>query len=421
MGFDVNVDNFSFSYPPVLPGSDPVRVLDGVDFRVESCEAVAILGRVGAGKTTLCMALNGLVPHATGGVVQGNVTMLGQNTKECTVADLSRQVGMLFQDPETQLVQMRVEDEIAFGLENLGISSEEMEERVTWALDAVGLTEYRDRSPLLLSGGEKQRVALAAILAMRPRLLVLDEPTASLDPAGKTEVFRALARLRREQDLTIIIATQEMERVARFVGRVLVLHEGKIAEEGAPAQVFQKVARLQEMGIGVPQAAELAHRLGQRTKQRYRFCDNSAAYKQLRHRARQLEMRKLNMPPPAQPQPRPNPFIDRHALEIENLSYIYPDGLVALREINLTIHQGEFVALMGPNGAGKTTLARHFDGLITPTRGRVLVERRDTRTVPVAELARIVGYAFQNPDHQIFAPTVDEEIAFGAAHAGATG
>ena len=415
---DILIQNLFYAYPPAREGADPASVLRGVSFEVGRGEFVALLGRVGAGKTTLCMALNGLVPHATGGIFRGDVFILGQNSKTRAIADLARTVGLVFQDPESQLTQMRVEDEVAFGPENLGVPAAEIEERVTWALNAVGLADYRDRSPLLLSGGEQQRLAIAAMLAMRPQVLVLDDPTASLDPAGKAAVFRVLAELRRVHEITIFMATQELERIARFADRILVLHGGEIARQGPPADLFADVPRLQEWGLGAPQVAELGHLLAQRTGKRCRFVSMADAYTQLRRQARQAHVKKPHAPPVEPAAPRPNPFADRGQVVLEHVSYTYGDGTVGLQDVSLSLAAGEFVALLGPNGSGKTTLAKHLDGLLKPTEGRVLVERSDTRKTRVAELARRVGYAFQNPDHQIFAPTVKEEIAFGPRNQG---
>jgi len=414
----IQINDLHYAYPPRIQGEAPVEILRGVNLQVDRGEFVALLGRVGAGKTTLCMTLNGLVPHATGGIFRGDVTVLGRNTKRHAIADLAQAAGLVFQDPETQLTQMRVEDEVAFGLENLGVPSEEIEERVMWALDAVGLAAYRDRSPLLLSGGEKQRVAIAAMLAMRPQVLVLDEPTANLDPAGKGSVFNLLARLAHERQITILLATQEIERVARYAGRVLILHDGRIGMDGAPAEIFSQAPRLREWGVGVPQLAELSDDLSRQTGRSYHFIRLGQAFAQLRAErsagfanSRQVapdELPTSNLQPPTSNLQRPT-----SNLQLDNVSFTYPDGTPALRDVSLTIGAGEFVALLGPNGSGKTTLAKHLNGLLKPARGRVLVAGRDTRPLRVAELARLVGYVFQNPDHQIFAATVEDEVAFG--------
>ncbi|MEJ5198150.1 MAG: energy-coupling factor transporter ATPase [Anaerolineae bacterium] len=413
MSPDISIQNLFYAYPPLREGDEAVPVLKGINLQIERGEFVALLGRVGAGKTTLCMALNGLVPHATGGIFRGDVFILGQNTKQHTVSDLARSVGLVFQDPESQIVQMRVEDEVAFGCENLGIAPAEIEERVTWALNAVGLSDYRERSSLLLSGGEKQRVAIAAMLAMRPQVLVLDEPTASLDPAGKAAVFKVLADLRDRHEITIVMATQELERIARFADRVIVLHQGQIGLDGSPQEVFGQVARLQEWGIGAPQMAELGHLLTLRTGRRHHFIELADAYRDLRRQARKLHMDRLRLPVERAPRDRARSVADEPQVVVRELSFAYSDGTVALKDVNLDIYPGEFVALLGPNGSGKTTLAKHLNGLLRPTRGKVVVEHQDTRTTRVAQLAHFVGYAFQNPDHQIFAATVQEEVAFG--------
>jgi energy-coupling factor transporter ATP-binding protein EcfA2 len=451
------IHDLHYAYPSPVHGGAAVQVLRGVNLQVGRGEFVALLGRVGAGKTTLCMALNGLVPHATGGSFRGDVMVLGRNTKQHPVADLARSVGLVFQDPETQLTQMRVEDEIAFGLENLGVPSEEIEARVTWALNAVGLADYRDRSPLRLSGGEKQRVAIASMLAMRPQVLVLDEPTANLDPAGKAELFNLLARLARERQMTILLASQELERVARYADRILALQDGQIGLDGPPAEVFSQVARLQEWGVGVPQLAELAHLLARQTGRPFNFIRMGQAYTQLRAEQSAMSSSKNNLRTSAGRAPTPDalavlpeeppPLVGTHTwtgalpesagqadgrevpasvtpgvrnagspqsqIVLEGVSFSYPDGTPALRDVNLTVGTGEFVALLGPNGSGKTTLAKHLNGLLKPARGHVLLDGRETRAARVAELARQVGYVFQNPDHQIFAATVGEEVAFG--------
>ncbi len=407
----IRIDDLHYAYPSYVREGQPVKVLRGVNLTVAPGQFVALLGRVASGKTTLCMALNGLVPHATGGVFRGQVWVAGLDTRRHPIADLARTVGLVFQDPETQLTQMRVEDEIAFGPENLGLPAAEIEARVAWALRAVGLEAYRDRSPLRLSGGEKQRVAIAAMLAMRPQVLVLDEPTANLDPAGKASVLGVLAKLARERRIAILVATQELDRVARHADRVVVLHEGRIGMDAPPAEVFAQVARLQEWGIGLPQAVELGHLLTQRIGRPYRFDDMGQAFRILHSEVRAAPPASI---PAALPAAASSPAVPAAPqIMLEAVAFSYPDGIEALRGLNLAVRPGEFVVLLGPNGSGKTTLAKHLNGLLKPCRGRVLIDGRDTRSARVAELARQVGYVFQNPDHQIFSATVADEIAFG--------
>lgn len=268
---DIVIEGLHYSYPSLTPDGEPIVALRGIDLRVESGEFLALMGRIGAGKTTLCLSLNGLVPHATGGVIGGEVIVLGRNTKTQTVAELSAQVGLVFQNPEEQLFHLRVEDEVAFGPENLGLPREEIARRVTWALRAVGLEEFRQRSPLSLSGGEKQRLAIAAVLAMRPRILVLDEPTASLDPQGAAEVFATLREMRQRMPLTIVMATQDSEWVAEQADRLAVLDQGRIALLGPPDELLSQVERLHARGVGVPQVAEAAAQLNARLGTAFRF------------------------------------------------------------------------------------------------------------------------------------------------------
>lgn len=407
----ISIEDLHYAYPPLIADRAPVDILRGVTSQVARGELVGLIGSVGSGKTTLCMCLNGLVPHVTGGQFRGRVLVAGQDTRRRPVAALARWAGLVFQDPEAQLTQMRVEDEIAFGPENLGLPRDEIRTRVTWALEAVGLRDHQGRSPLALSGGEKQRVAIAAMLAMQPEVLVLDDPTANLDPAGKATIFNVLTELTRRRGLAVVVASQDLELVARHADRVLVLHEGRIGLAGQPDEVFGQVARLREWGLAAPQLAELADLLGQRTGRAFSFAHVDQAYERL----------KVELTPDAGPPRQQDGWGVAAAIQqpaccpqisLQKVAYAYPDGTPALRRVDLSVAPGEFVALLGPNGSGKTTLAKLLNGLLRPTAGRVVISGRDTRAVRVPELARTVGYVFQNPDHQIFAATVADEVAF---------
>lgn len=254
----IEIDNLKFSYPTYNKDEQAVNVLDGLTLKIKRGEFLSIMGATGAGKTTLCLALNGIIPHTSGGCFGGNVKVCGVNTKETDVPHLAQKLGIVFQDPESQLFCMTVQDEVAFGLENMGVPRDEMHQRVYAALEAVGVRHLAERSPFHLSGGQKQRVAIASMLAMEPEILILDEPTSGLDPVGKEEVFGVVSKLKDEKNMTIIMIEQDSERVAEFSDRVVIMDRGKIVLEDTPRMVFKQVGLLREIGVSIPQVAELA-------------------------------------------------------------------------------------------------------------------------------------------------------------------
>jgi energy-coupling factor transport system ATP-binding protein len=267
----VSIENLSYSYPPFRAGEEGLKALDGVSLSFARGEFVSIMGPTGAGKTTLCLAMNGIVPHSTGGCFGGKVLVCGIDTRHADASTLALKVGIVFQDPESQLFSMTVEDEVAFGLENLSVPKDEMRDRVHRSLDAVGMASLGGRSPFRLSGGQKQRVAIAAMLAMEPEVLILDEPTSGLDPIGKQEVFAVVDGLRKSRNMTIVMVEQESEKIAEFSDRVFVVDSGKIAAAGAPREVFDDVERMREVGVSVPQVREVAHILNGRLGRGYDF------------------------------------------------------------------------------------------------------------------------------------------------------
>ncbi|MFQ5855065.1 MAG: energy-coupling factor ABC transporter ATP-binding protein [Anaerolineae bacterium] len=279
----VLIEALHFAYPPLQPGGESVAVLQGVHLQVAAGECLAVMGPTGAGKTTLCLALNGLVPQATGGDFEGRIVVAGRDTRQHSVAALSQMAGLVFQDPEAQLFSMSVEEEVAFGLESLGLPQPVMAERIAWALSVVRLEGVRNRSPYQLSGGQKKRLAIAAVLAMRPAILILDEPTAGLDPVGKIEVLRVVAELRRLEGTTVILVEQDPEVVASFADRVAVLDEGHIVRQGSPRAVLSDVEALHRLGLAAPQISELASRLNHREGTAFAFITEGEAYQALRN------------------------------------------------------------------------------------------------------------------------------------------
>lgn len=267
----ISIENLHYAYPPLLPDGAPVAVLRGIDLAVERGEFLSLMGPTGAGKSTLCLALNGLVPQSTGGVIRGRVTVLGRDTRRTPVPELAARIGMVYQDPESQLFCTTVADEVAFGPESLSVPVPEIQERVDWALDVVKMGAYQERSPTQLSGGQKQRVAIAASLAMLPEVLVLDEPTASLDPMGQLEVFGVVEDLCRRRNMTIVMVSQDAEHVAQFSDRLAILVEGRIVREDAPLRVFEDADALAELGVAAPQVSEAAAILNRRHGTDYCF------------------------------------------------------------------------------------------------------------------------------------------------------
>ena len=249
----VVIQEFSYAYP------DGDWALRDISLRVEQGEFLSIMGANGAGKSTLCLALNAIVPQATGGRIRGNVTVNGLNTKEHPVATFAQQVGIVFQNPESQLFSTSAEAEVAFGLENLGLARDDMQDRVDWALDLLRIGHLRDRPPSQLSGGERQRLAIASVLAMSPQVLVLDEPSANLDSSGKRELLSALQDLKKgAAELTVIMAEHECELIAEFSDRIAVLDGGWLTQLETPERLFSDVVGMHALGLGVPQVSELA-------------------------------------------------------------------------------------------------------------------------------------------------------------------
>jgi energy-coupling factor transporter ATP-binding protein EcfA2 len=273
----IQIDQLYYSYPSPLPGGAPIEVLRGVDLTVESGEFLSLMGPTGAGKSTLCMALNGLVPQTTGGSIGGQVAVLGRDPRRTPVAEMAMHVALVFQDSEAQLFTSTVEEELAFGMENLGIAPEEMDRRIEWALQVVNLAGCRFRSPVELSGGQKQRVAIAAGLVMLPQVLVLDEPTSGLDPVGQFEVLGAIAQLRRELHTTVVMVSQDAEQVADFADRVAILSEGRIARHDEPLAIFQDARFMDEVGLAVPQVTRVGVTLNADLSSSFSFCTLDAA------------------------------------------------------------------------------------------------------------------------------------------------
>ena len=394
----LQIENLSWKYE----GSTELA-LDKINLEINKGEFMTIMGRTGAGKSTLCKCINSLIPRRSRGAIKGTVKIAGLDTKKSNFYEITDKVGIVFQDPETQFVMMTVEDEIALGLENKGFSPEDIRVKIIEVMKRIGLdTEYMQKTPTELSGGEKQKVAIAMMLALDPELILLDEPTSDLDPVGKTMIFEVIEKLRKKRDTTIILVSHESERIAKFSDKIVILDKGKIVLQGNTKEIFEKIRVLKQHGVRPPQISEIFYELGYKRiplTLEDGLVQIKKYYGEMKYKIPKLEEVKKIFKEPI--------------IEVENLSYIYPDGTKALRGIELKINDGDFVAIIGPNGSGKTTLVKHFNGLLKSTEGKVTVSKYDASKTSLNELAKHIGYCFQNPDHQLFCTTVNEEIAFG--------
>jgi energy-coupling factor transporter ATP-binding protein EcfA2 len=379
------------------------EALRGVALRLAPSEIVALVGPSGAGKTTLCRCVTRAIPAYSPAELRGRIRLCGASIAGKAVHALVPRVGLVFQEFEAQLFSTDVSQEVAFGLENLGLAREEMHARVAEALALVGLTGLEHREPATLSGGQKQRLAIASIAALQPAALLMDEPTTDLDPAGRADVLR-LARRLAEGGAGVLITDHEVDDLLD-ADRLAVLAEGRVVLDGPLREVLQQPAALAAHGIRPPQVAEFFHRRGV-TELPVTVDEGVDAF-----RAHGWHL--ADSPPVETAVPVGAPL-----LELRHVTHAYPGGAPVLHDLSLAIYPGEIVAILGQNGCGKTTLAKLLLGLLTPAEGQVLLRGAPVADRPLAEVARQVGYVFQNPDHQIFAQTVGEEVAFGPRNLG---
>lgn len=360
----IEVRNLSVHY-------GPIPALLGVDLQVERGECVLVTGPSGCGKSTLGRVLTGLIPHALPARLDGEVSVAGLNVFEHPMPVLAQRVGAVFQNPATQLFHLKVEDEVAFGLRNLNYPEEQVRLRVEQTLEKLGLLHLRHQRPADLSGGQKQRIAIAAALAMQPSILVLDEPTASLDIEGTQQVLKALKSLREELGLTIVVFEHRLGEMAHLAERAVILCAGRLIADGPLDKVLGERTILRQLGLRRPTEEPIS------------------AWESLIS---------PNGPPPENLTP---------LIEFKGISAGYGRKPI-LHNLNLAIFPGEFVALVGPNGAGKSTLALVAAGLLKPLQGK-LSFNGGQKPQPGLD----IGLLFQNPAEQLFTESVDEEVAFG--------
>jgi energy-coupling factor transport system ATP-binding protein len=371
------VDNLSFRYRDRQGAA-----IHNLSFSVNPGETLLIAGASGCGKTTLIRCINGLIPRSYKGEMSGKVLVFGEDVSGWKLSQISQKIGTVLQDPERQILGTKVLNEVAFGLENLGLPRGEILRRVEESLEFLKISHLRSRETFSLSGGEKQKVALAGILAMRPSIILLDEPLASLDPASAQDTLDAVRAL-ADQGISVLMVEHRVEDVLRIKPeRIMFMSEGEIRYLGGAAGLSDAVN-----------------------------------YREIKLPAKDIVERAKRDPAPPEikilPGVDPLPGENEALVRFEDVAFGYEPGAEVLHGINLQINRGDVIAVLGPNGAGKTTFVKHAIGLLKPKSGRVLVGGRDTREASVAEIAATLGYVFQSPSHMLFAPTVHDELAFG--------
>lgn len=400
----ISIDHLTFCYR----AAPDKKAIDSIHLTIPKGQFVVIMGPSGAGKSTLANTLNGLIPGFIKGTYEGSVSILGTEVKGKQVSSMARSIGLVFQDFEAQLFSTNVNLEIAFGPENFGVERSEIHSRIAEVLKTVKLEGFGNRQPATLSGGQKQRLAIGSVLATFPDIICMDEPTTDLDPVGKLGIFQIARELHKDDRFTLIIIEHETEE-ALEADRLIIMKDGSVIADGKPADLLRKTDDTDAIGImslqipkffrqvtSLPEKSlplrpkdgeDMFHKLG--------LLFDSDAYARLiaRDAAREAGYGKP-------------------ILTVENLVHVYPNGNRAVDGISLEIREHEFIAILGHNGSGKTTLVKHFNCLLTPTEGTVTVCGKNTQEHSIFEIGKDIGYVFQNPDHQIFADTVFEEVAF---------
>ena len=441
----IKFEKVYFSYDSEAQGGDGDLfssggdfALRGVDFAVEEGEFVAVLGHNGSGKSTLARLTNGLLAPTS-----GQITALGLSASdEKNLFEIRKQVGIVFQNPDNQTVASIVEDDIAFGPENVGVEREEIGKRIDFALRAVGMEEFRHATPTRLSGGQKQRIAIAGVLALKPRVMILDEATAMLDPRGRKEVMDVVLRLNREEKITVILITHFPEE-ALLADRAVVMHQGEIVMQGKPEEVFEKGEELKKYSLVMPRSVKICRQLSTAGLSVADSMDAHTVAERIFQASQKvsLDMLALNKTDGAGTRLvarkiEENEDIGR--VYCENLAYVYnpksPFATRALEDVDLEIKSGEFFGIIGHTGSGKSTFVQHINALLkVPTaekkykakkrkRGQEISPKTVLRvngydltdkTTDFLELRSKVGMVFQYPEYQLFAETVFEDVAFG--------
>lgn len=398
----IEIKDLNFTYK-----NSDVEVLKDVNLSIEEGKFTVIMGRTGAGKTTLAMLPNGIIPQLVEGTVKGTIIAAGKDSSKYRVQTMAREIGLVLQDPETQIFGRTVDEDTAFGPRNYLVPRDEIKERIKSALNKVRLDGYEKRQTSQLSGGEKQRLAIAGILAMDPSIIILDEPTSELDPIGREEIYSTMVSLQKDQKKTVVAVEHSSQEISEKADSIVVLSDAHVVWQGSPKDFFRELDLVERYGIKPLPVSKVGWELYKKgfiAKEEIPLTVDDAYSLVLRL----LDGRKLGFSPVEAPRQERTKLI-----EVNDVHYQYDKSKEALKGVSFDIYEGDYVALIGQNGAGKTTLAKHFNSLFKPTSGKILVCGKDTRNEEPNTLAEQIGYVFQNPDNQIFSTSVYKEMEYG--------
>lgn len=384
----IEIQNFSFSYADAAE-----RALSKINIKIEDGDFLGVIGSSGAGKTTLSYAINGIVPHHYKGEYFGKVLVNGKDVFDTEACELALEIGSVFQDIDSQMTCATVEDEILFGMENFGFEKSEILERLEWVLKEMNIEFLRDRDISGLSGGQKQKVAIAAILALRPKILVLDEPTGELDPAASRNIFRILKELNEKFGLTIVVIEQKIRLLCEFAKSLAVLKNGELTFNGSVEEVLNRRDELSDLGLNHERVGKLLDSIVRKNNG-----DENPSAVEI------SETEKLIFSSYSS---------DAEAIiSAEKISFGY-DFNYLIKDIDFKVYKGDFLALTGENGSGKSTLSKLLGGILKPAGGKISISGLDSKKTKNSILAKHIGFLFQNPDRQLCCYTILDEIAFG--------
>ncbi|GGF23590.1 putative HMP/thiamine import ATP-binding protein YkoD [Halobacillus andaensis] len=398
----IQVDNLTLYYE-----DEETPVFQNLHFTVKEGDTMLVLGPSGSGKSSLIQCLNGLFPRELDGHIEGQVTIHGKDSRQYEAGEISKHVGVVFQDPETQFCMLTVEDEVAFGLENLRIPSDEMETKIEEVLNLVGLDKEKDSTIATLSGGQKQKLSLACVLAIEPKVIVLDEPTANLDPIATKDFIDILTHLKEKLNLTLIVIEHQLNEWIPLLKRVYILQRnGEPLYDGPLRNGIEKHgSSLQQQGIWMPLASQLT-------------IENKIPYHQFPLTLREL-VSETNAHRLTLCESTTTKDLGEKLLEANELTW-KSTGQTIIHSTSLRIHQNEFIAIVGANGSGKTSLSRLLAGITQQTSGSITVNEKKLSQWKERDLYQQIGYVFQNPEHQFITDSVYEEVAFGLRLTGAS-